>query len=233
MRKVCLFYFVLISVVIVNFAPIVNAMPVDFETGVVSEEEKTEIIEEIKLQLLSDINGVSAIRGFDVHTNGNYALAFKENGRSNVYVYDADGVFLYGYTFRSSGDYAIQFREDLLEIYFVRGDVIAVYDPAGNCVDVQNVISTGENHTNARELLDRTDKAVDGKTYRLERNWDFGDSYSRFVAVDEYGERTVLLDVSAENGIRQVALVFYPVIIFVAVIYGAYRKYRMEQMLCD
>ena len=233
MRKVCFFCFVLVFVVIISFALCANAMTLDFETDIVSEEDRVEIIKNIDLQLVREEKAVAPIRCFDVHPDGRYALAFSENGRSDVFVYDAHGVFLYGYTFNPSGAYAIQFRGDFLELYLVRGDVIAVYDPAGNCVEVQNVISTEQNNLKVRELLDRSYKEVAGKKYVLERNWDLGDSYSRFSVVDEYGEKTTLVDVSVENGARQFMLIAYIVIIFAVVICLAYKKYRSDDKSCN
>ena len=84
MRKVCFFCFVLVFVVIISFALCANAMALDFETDIVSEEDRVEIIKNIDLQLVREEKAVAPIRCFDVHPDGRYALAFSENGRSDV-----------------------------------------------------------------------------------------------------------------------------------------------------
>ena len=74
-----------------------------------------------------------------------------------------------------------------------------------------------------KELLNRTCKDVGEKTYLLERNANIGNSFSRFV-LEEYGERTVLYDVSKEHNIRQILILASPICFFTFVIFGISKR---------
>ena len=229
MRKVYLLCLMIVFFILGEFVLAANATSVNFETSICSDDEKEAFIEHINLQPVCEDNNEMSIQCFDVHLNGNYALAFGKGSNCNVYVYDPNGVYLYGFRFDSLGAYGIQFRGDMLEIYFVRGDSIAVIDETASCIDVQKVLTTRQNLLNERKLLDCCSKELNGKTYVLERDLDIGDSYSRFVVINKNGERTVLVDVSTDHTIQQILLIASLVVIFVITIIGAYHKRNVNQ----
>ena len=228
MRNVKLFCLAIVLLLVGEFALVANATPIEFETTTYSDSQIQKILENINLQAVYEDSGRSAIQCFDVHANGKYALAFGKGGKCRIYVYDPNGVFLYGFRFDSTGAYSIQFRGDLLEIYLVRGDTIVTVDNRAECVEIRKVLATEQNTMNVRSLFDCSTKEMGGKIYELERDIAIGDSYSRFVVIQEDGEKTVLLDLSAENTAKQLLLVASLLLFFVIAVAGIRKKNRYE-----
>jgi len=196
-----------------------------FVTTACVDEEKAAIIERINLEIVTDEYLTSGIQCFDVREDGVYALAFDAGSNSRISVYSSDGLFQYGYMFSSDGDFAVEFHEGAIAIYFLRGDVFAVYDSTGVCKEVRKVSNTNQNHIYAKEILDRSYKKTSDEEYYLDRNLEIGDAYSRFVVVNKDGEKTVMFDVSLEHTIEQLMLLIAPVCFFVFVIRGIWKKH--------
>ena len=196
-----------------------------FSTTACSDEEKSSIIDTINLEVFSEEYLVSGIQCFDVREDGVYALAFGEGSNSRISVYDSDGSFQYGYKFNANGDFAVEFYEEAVAIYFSRGDILAVYDSMGVCQEIRKVSNTKQNHIYAKEILDRVHKRISDKEYNLERDFEIGDSYSRFVILNEHKERQVMFDVSTEHRIEQLMLLIAPVCFFAFVIRGIWKKH--------
>ena len=149
---------------------------------------------EIALSVLPAESDRRTIKCFDVRDDGWFAIGYRQN---EVHVYNASGEFVYGYRFQCDGDYGIAFDNSFLTIYLVRGDTITAYDDRGNCVYTKKALfSTSV----LDKIIYKTDKQVGITTYILERDIGFfqGD-YSRLVAIDQYGTRTVLYDVTTRG----------------------------------
>ena len=196
-----------------------------FATTAFSDDEISAIISSISLESSTVDSAKAGIYCFDVRQDGVYALAFGMGANSRISVYDSDSTFLYGYAFNSNGVYRIAFQEDSIAIYFLRGNVIVTFDPAGVCIDVQKVMSTKQNDLHVDELLDRTHKNIAAKEYSMERDFEIGDAYSRFVVVNELGERTILYDASAEHEVGQFLLLASLIVFFALVILGVWKKH--------
>ena len=146
-----------------------RAATTGFSTTACSDEEKAAMIDAINLEVYTEEYLVSGIQCFDVKEDGVYALAFGADSNSRISVYDSDGSFQYGYKFNATGDFAVEFYKDDVAIYFLRGDVLAVYDPAGVCQEIRKVSSTKQNHIYSKEILDRVYKRIPDKEYFLEQ----------------------------------------------------------------
>jgi len=186
-----------------------------------SEEDRLRTAKNLKLELLDNDNYKAGISSFDVSKEGKIALAIS-NGR--IYVYDADGNFLYGYRFQTQGAYGVVFAGENVAIYLVRGDALAVYDPEGNCIDLQDVIYPG--NPDSTWLYQRVSKQQNGKTYMLQRDVELTNTYGRLVIADADGNRSAFYDVSLQHTIgvllRNMAIVGF----FVFVIIGIYKQYK-------
>lgn len=202
----------------------VQAKVLGFTTQTPSDTKKNDIISSLGLEQIGNDSYNGGICGFDVNEDGSYALAFGSGSNCTVQVYDPDGMFLYGFKFRSDGDYSIGFHGDALAIFLLRSNLILLYDANGMCIDVQEVISSPSNLLHARELLNRTCENVDGRKYMLEQDTDLGDTYSRFVIVHENGEKTVLYDYSANHAVGQVIALAFGTGFFMFVIWGIINK---------
>ena len=225
MRKLYL-VFVLVILIFTGLCSVTaEATTSGFITTGCVDEEKDTIIDNINLEIVTDEYLVSGIQCFDVREDGVYALAFDAGSNSRISVYDSDGSFQYGYKFNANGDFAVEFYEEAVAIYFSRGDILAVYDPTGVCQEIRKISNTRQNHIYAKEILDRGYKRISDKEYNLERDLEIGDSYSRFVIVNEHKERQVMFDVSTEHRIEQLMLLIAPVCFFAFVIRGIWKKH--------
>lgn len=204
----------------------VTAAASSFTAYSLTSEEKIKHVESINLEIIDDSNPMHSITCFDVSQKGNVALGSGSGNNCRIYVYDQNGVFQFGYKFYSDGDYGIEFQEECVGIYFIRGNIIAIYDVAGACIDIQKVSNSKQNIIYAKELLNRNYKKVSGTEYALERDIDIGDSYSRFVITDECGKKTVLVDTSGEHMLAQYVLVASIIGFFILVMWGLYKKQK-------
>ena len=220
MRKIyltLLLYMLLISNVCIMT---VEAASIGMETTNISAKEKSAILDTIDLQVIQVTDIEQGIHCFDVSQNNTVALGFD----SRIYVYNSDGEFQYGFSFRRDGAYGITFHEEQLAIFFLRGNVLATFDSTGNCVDIQKAVSTEKNNVLIKELLNRTEKEVAGKRYSLDRDYEIGDSYARLIMRDEVGKETIFYDASSNHSIGQIVLVALIVGFFFVVIRGCIKK---------
>ena len=218
MRKILALFICVMLIGIVGINTI-YAASCDILVNSLPENERISFLKSIEWRPVDD-SYRNSIVGFDVTECGIYALAV--NGDA-VYVYDQSHELVYGYGFRSDGDFGISFQGENLAIYFLRGSTIVILDCSGNCIDVQKPIDSIPYISFMKELLNRTCKDVGEKTYLLERNANIGNSFSRFV-LEEYGERTVLYDVSKEHNIRQILILASPICFFTFVIFGISKR---------
>lgn len=172
------------------------------ETTSFSKEEWNQIIESIELTVLTEEPSKQDIACFDISEQGLIALGFNTSPKKTVLVYDSSGVFLYGFRFSSSGSIGVAFVEENIAIYFARSNLVATYAQNGECIALENVLSTQNNSEPKQELMYATKKEVNGSEYRLER--DIGiiaQSYSRLVVTDDTGVEQILYDVTLQHNI--------------------------------
>ena len=204
-----------------------NATSLGIATDSLSEAEKASFVDKLSLELISNDENKSGIQCFDVNEDGTVAIATGSGNHCAVYVYDSQGTFQYGYRFSCDGDYGVVFRENMLSIFFLRGDMFAFLDSSGACIEVQKVTNPEQNYVYFKEILDRTVKEVAGRTYMLERDLDLWDSYSRLVITDEQGEITLLYDAGADHIVVQIVGIVAVVLFFAAIIIGLIKKRKV------
>lgn len=202
----------------------VNAASLGIVTEPLSEEEKASFVDNLGLELISNDENKSGIQCFDVNEDGTVAIATGSGNNCAVCVYDSQGTFQYGYRFCCDGDYGVVFRENMLSIFFLRGDMFAFLDSSGACIEVQKVTNPEQNYVYFKEILDRTVKEVAGRTYMLERDLDLWDSYSRLVITDEQGETTLLYDAGSDHIVAQIIGIVLVILFFAFVITGLIKK---------
>lgn len=210
-------------------SPTANATTLGFRTQSLSPAEKTDAIEDINLELVFDSSNKAGIQCFDVSSNGSVALAFQEDSKGWIYVYNADGTFQYGFTFAANGDYGVEFYQDFLALYFLRGNRIAIYDSSGTCIDILDEIPPNQNIGRTKEILNRSQKESSGKQYILERDVALGDSYSRCVVIDQQGVQTVIYDISTKHRAGQIVRLISILCFFAFGSWAAIRKYIKKE----
>lgn len=215
MRRIisCLFLY---AIIIWHFCLIpAHAISAGIIMEPLSEDEKASFIEALHLELITNDDRKPGIQCFDVNRDGTVAIATGSGNQCTIYVYDSQGTFQYGYRFRCDGDYGVTFYEDMLSVFFLRGDTFAFFNSTGQCVDVQKVMNRQQNHDYIKGILNRTFKETSGKMYSLERDIELGETYSRLVVTDADGDSVLLYDVGHRHGIAQIIELIL-IILFVA-----------------
>lgn len=132
---------------------------------------------------------------FDASEDGQrIALGFTlPDGLRYAAVLDAEGAFLYGYSFRCTGDFQLDWTADGLGIYWVRSGVFAVFDESGTCLAMvepeSNSVTSG--HLGALDSPIRT--LPDGSQLRLRNAFEGAAStWAQLVRIAPDGTETVL-----------------------------------------
>lgn len=224
MRRIRLFLLVLCFFCGVGVITVNAATPGETVCSL-PEEEKRAFIEELNIESLDQDDRKTSILSFDARDDGTVALAV---GGGMIYVYDPSGEYQYGFRIDSNGDYGIEFQGDMLAIYFARSYYIALFDDTGECIDVQQIVDPNQRLARTREVLVRTTRETAGKSYILERDIEVGAGYSRLVAVDASGDRTVLYDVTTDHVIGQ-ALMIAGILGFVVFVIWGWIKQQEEK----
>lgn len=132
---------------------------------------------------------------FDASEDGQrIALGFTlPDGLRYAAVLDAEGAFLYGCSFRCTGDFQLDWTTDGLGIFWVRSGVFAVFDEAGDCL----AMVEPESHSASSAYLHSLDSPVrtlpDGSQLRLRNAYESAAStYAQLVRTAPDGTETVL-----------------------------------------
>lgn len=135
-------------------------------------------------------------RTFAVSEDGKVALVKARQNRQLVYVYNAEGTFLYGYSLVDSNQ-AIFFEDGELSIYWAKSDCIETMDSQGNTILLHNFTPSAHNTASFERDRNPPASGTAGEySYRAEKDFFFSTTYSRFVLEDAQGNEYVIYDVS-------------------------------------
>ena len=161
-----------------------------------SEVEKDSWAQALKLELVDNDDYKTGLCAFAVSQDGAVAVA-TEKGR--IYVYDSQGVFWYGYSFKPGSNRGVMFAGKNIAIYDHKGNGYIIYDPNGNCILAKDVTYLDPNLD--AQFRFRTTIQQEGKTYTMERDAFFTTTYARLVITDADGNRNVIYDISTQHRI--------------------------------
>ena len=115
-----------------------------------------------------------------------------------ICIYADDGTFLYGYQFDTYGVFGVEWDQDRLIIYLVRGDGAVVVNPTGEIEAVSEIQNTVENHAYWRKSVFSKERLVGDTKYTLKNDMGilnfFASAYSQVVVEKSSGERAVIYD---------------------------------------
>lgn len=201
LKRWFLFILIMISAITCSFT--VSAMNnTGLETEKLTAEQKEQRIRSANITLWNKIPEGQTIESFDVNEKGMVAIKFA-TPNSYVGIYDANGVFQYGYTYTTSGASAIEWDGDNLNIYLIRGNIVYSVNADAK---VEDAFVVKENRNNDRYYSNcmLAKKKVKGDLeYRLTDgkhiiNWP-SVSYAQLIVGTADGEKTVFYD-AFENG---------------------------------
>lgn len=176
------------------------------------------------LSLLGQEQERRVVLCFDVCENGYFAVGYRGN---TIQVYDQNGVFCYGYQFETEGTYGIAFHGENLVIYLARSHIAIEMDHEGNCVGAEEFIPTVKI---TQTVFNRKSKQIGSMIYSLERDIGiFDGDYSRLVATDAVGNRTVLYDVTTRGYFVGIFHYLLPLAILLGFVYAIRTKIKQNQ----
>ena len=179
----------------------IKAIGTGFDVESKPINEKNTFISDINISLIHEEPAKESIVCFDVNSAGLIALGQSKFEEKTICIYSNAGIFQYGYTFHCSGSFGIEWDENNLNIYFVRGDAIVSITPNGEILDVFEVQDTSANNSYENYLLYSTEKSVGDHEYIMRNDMGilnlFAVSYSQLVVEDIDGTEHVIYNVNA------------------------------------
>ena len=101
----------------------VLAMNTGFSTELLPEDNMNTLLKNVNISMLADEPPKKTIECFAVNEDGLIAIGCNSSENKVVCIYTSDGVFQYGYSFKCSGNFGIEFDKSVLNIYLVRSDI--------------------------------------------------------------------------------------------------------------
>lgn len=194
-----------------------SAMTTGFEVESVKSEEAEKIMANIKLSYENEESYFHSIKCFDISDNGLIAVGIDEDVKKYINIYDNNGIFKYCYSFEDYGTYGIEFDNDNLIIYTVRGDNAYLIDEKGKCLEICTIFNNSENDSYWNNTVFAKSKESGGNKYYLSKGTSFLNiftpSYSQLVKVESDGTETVLFDVSGKSDVYIIIIIIIAIIV--------------------
>ena len=178
-----------------------------FVTEPMTEEQLNTFYENVSISLLTEEPPKQSIDVFDVNENGLIAIGFSDfilKSNKTVCIYNTEGEFQYGYSFKCDGVYVIEFNGDNLNICYSRGSNIMTIDSVGKILSVarraDDDVNDYQNYDNWR-FLESTKRKVGDVEYILEKDAERLNNtlYPRLVTINENGEKNIIYDVTSSH----------------------------------
>ena len=196
-----IFSLLIVTFPMLFYAVEVNAMNTGFQTESITNDNQETFTSYANFSLILEEPVKSGITCFDVNEKEILAVGQGSGEAKTVCIYSSDGIFMYGYTFQCTGNFAVEWDNDKLNIYFVRSDIIASLTEDGTIVDVKRVQDTIPNNSYRNDLLYTTRQVVGGNTYLIKNDMGIlnviATSYSQVVRIHSNGTTKIIYDINS------------------------------------
>lgn len=223
--------FVLLTLIFVYVVNI-NAMNTGFSTKELSYDQENLFVSNIDLSLVDSEPPKSGVLCFDVNEQGLVAIGQVSSQRKEVCIYTSQGEFLYGYSFECSQNFGIEWDGQLINIYFIRSDVIVSVDAKGNIFDAKSIGNTIDNNKYANSLHS-TKRTVGDSIYAVRNNMGilnlFTGSYSQVVLINSSGEETVLYDINSMQLAKAIVIMAITSVVITAAVLIIIRQFIKQK----
>ena len=177
------------------------------------------------------------IQNVAVNEDGMFAICTDFLGIYIIEVYNSEGEFQYGYKFTMSGKAYVDWMEDRIVIYSVRGDEAIVLDSNGKILEILEVSDTIKNSEYIRKELTQTEKSVNGYTYTLNRKvdflWDIFLPYPKLIITDVFGNINFVYTANYWVVLFPYLSCLFVIVGFLVVMVIAFLKYKKRAMNFD
>jgi len=175
----------------------------------VPEEDAEFFMQNCKLERIEKEPPLSLFSCFDVSDSGLIAIGQVNLDEKRVCVYTCTGTFLYGYTFRSDGDFEVEWDGENLGIYFARSDYLVSLSPQGDVLSLWETEHTIENSIYLLRVIEAHDKEVNGTMYSA-RNASkiaglLSPYYAKIQVRESDGTERTVYDASAVQNARMLS----------------------------
>lgn len=198
-------------------------MNTGFETEAMSSEDISRFLSNVKISILREEPVQKSISCFNIAPDGMIAVGIDDSESKMIGVYDGDGIFQYGYSFRCNGLFGFEYDANNINIYFFRSDVAVALTPDGTVVDVRSIADTDENTLYWKNSIFTKNRVYNENVYSLRNTLGFLNllmtSYSQLIKIDKAGHTKIIYDVSTAHNVRFV-LFFIFIILFLCVAIG-------------
>lgn len=170
----------------------------DYETNYASVDECSAFLTAISFDSLDSKEDISAISCFAISNDGIIALGSDVSSNAVINVFDANGQFLYGYSFLNNHcAFTIFFEGENLSIFWLKNKYIGSFDSAGNCLLFRKAVSSSSNFEAYDNESQRPENGTVGTLkYYAKRGLGLKTSYVQFVVEDSDGNQRVICDVT-------------------------------------
>ena len=207
MKKASIIFCLFVALLLIQDRRGVLAAETAFITQPMSDEIVENYLENVHIVFMSVEPQKRSIQCFDVNENGLIAIGTSDSMEKWVCVYDADGVYQYGYKCESYGSICVEWDGDVLGICFVRSDVVVKVTSDGKIVSVLKITDCNENSEHWREI-DRKYKIINGRKYAIQNDMGIlnyvASSYSQVQITEANGETRIIYDVNTDQRIKTI-----------------------------
>ena len=189
-----------------------------FDIYDVDPERKAETIDFLSIHRYEEKTHSRVYNTFDVKYDGSFILGFDNWFGKRLEVYDPNGNFQYGFSYRGHGGQVVAWDDDNACIMFYRGDVIVVIDALGNCVEVSNIDNVMSKDYRYRvKELNSSWRIVNKELYHKENKVGMflTQGYSLLQKTDLDGNITTLYSADTSSKILYSGSVIFYVLYFV------------------
>lgn len=201
----------------------VLAMNTFFSTELLPEDDMNTLLKNINISMLTDEPSRKTIQCFDVNEDGLIAIGCSDSENKTVCVYTRDGVFQYGYSFKCSGSFGIEFDKSVMNIYLVRSDIAIAVNSVGEVDSILKIQNTSENNSYWNDSVFSTKRKVGDIEYFLKNDMGifnlFASSYSQLIIRNNYGEESIVYDVNSAQ-FSKMLVVAIGIIVFSCIVTG-------------
>ena len=212
----------------------VSATDTVFVTETMSDNEISHFLSYTDIRVLNFEPDKDSIECFDVNKNNMVALGFSDSEEKTICVYTSEGIFVYGYKFNCMGSFYLDWDENNIIVYSVRGDIAFVVSEDGDIEDIFEIKNTQENHYHWRNYSTSTKCTVGNNEYSLRNNMGifnfFASSYSQLVLTYSDGSTRIIYDVNQNQILTYIVRILLVVLLYIFTILFVIKKRKGKQI---
>jgi len=202
-----------------------------FETDILTSSEEKEILSNFEINKITEEGDKKAIECFDVNEKGNIAVGSSDFLKRIIKIYSEDGAFQYGFEFETAGKFGLEWDNDNILIYNVRGNIVISVDSKGDVVAVDKIADTINNQLYWKNTIYATKRTNNNKTYEIRNDMGplniFSFNYSQLLITDQNGDVKIIYDVNSYQITKYIIIIIIIISIIVFLIIPTiYKLYK-------